>query len=199
MDITGERHIPATRAQVWRALTNPTTLQTCIPPDVTVTPSATNGSHDSAAVTVASSAGTFTGHLSVLDLNPPTSCRIEGSGIGEADESGRGTVAVTLQEAGMATLLRYTATAEFRGRLAALAPDAVATSVRTAAEQFFDNLTASVANPPPVAADGAAAAAAAIAPARLPFPIPARLLGFPLFAWVGAAVFVFILYNLFVS
>jgi hypothetical protein len=42
-------------------------------------------------------------------------------------------------------------------------------------------------------------AAAIAAPGLLPFPIPARVLGFPLFAWVGAAVFVFILYNLFLS
>jgi carbon monoxide dehydrogenase subunit G len=200
MDMTGERHIPASRAQVWRALTDPATLQTCIPPDVTVTPAGPNGSHDIATVTVASRAGFFAGNLALLTLDPPTTCRIEASGDGGMSGFGRAAAAVTLQDEGVTTLLRYTVTAELGGKLAELAPATIEASAKTAADQFFDNLAASCAGPAPVAADGPAAAVAAItAPAQLPFPIPARILGFPLFAWVGAAVFVFILYNLFLS
>jgi carbon monoxide dehydrogenase subunit G len=200
MNMTGERHIPANRAQVWRALTDPVILQTCMPRDVTVTPAGPNGAHDIAAVTVASPAGVFTGNLSLLEMDPPASCRIEASGTGGTSDFGHAEAAVTLKDEGAVTLLRYTVTAELGGRLAEFAPETVETSAKSAADQFFDNLTASVANPPPVAADGPAAVAAAItAPTRLPFPLPARVLGFPLFAWAGAAIFVFILYNLFVS
>jgi carbon monoxide dehydrogenase subunit G len=200
MDMTGARQIPASRTQVWRALTDPAILQTCIPPDVTVTPAGTNGAHAVAAVQVHAPVGIFTGNLALLDLDPPSSCRIEASGDGGMAGFGRGAAAVTLQDEGVATLLRYTVTAELGGKLAELAPDTLEASVRTAADHFIDNLIASVAAPPPVAADGPAAVAAAIAaPGQLPFPIPARVLGFPLFAWVGAAVFVFILYNLFLS
>jgi carbon monoxide dehydrogenase subunit G len=200
MNMTGERHIPANRAQVWRALTDKVILQTCMPRDVTVTPVAPDGAHNIGAVTVASPAGTFTGNLSLVDMDPPASCRIEASGTGATSGFGHAEAAVTLKDEGVATLLRYTITAELSGKLAEFAPESVETSAKSAADQFFDNLTASVASPPPVAADGPAAVAAAItARARLPFPIPARILGFPLFAWVGAAVFVFILYNLFVS
>jgi carbon monoxide dehydrogenase subunit G len=200
MDMNGERHIPASRAQVWRALTDPATLQTCIPPDVTVTEAGPNGSHDIAAVRIESAAGTFTGNLALLELDPPKSCRIEASGDGGTAGFGRGAAAVTLQDEGVTTLVRYTVTAELGGRLRELPAGTLEISAKTAADQFFDNLTASVASPPQVAADGAAAAVAALTtPARLPFALPARILGFPLFAWASAAVFVFILYNLFVS
>lgn len=200
MDMNGERRLPATRAQVWRALNDPETLRTCIPGCRTLEPVGTNSYRAVAAVTIGPVTANFTGNLALLDLEEPVSYRLEGSSQGGEAGFAKGGATVSLEEDGAATVLRYAVSAELGGKIAELDTQVIGASARQMADAFLDNLTASVASPAPVAADGPAAAVAAIAaPARLPFPVPPRVLGFPLMAWAAAAVFAFIVYNLFVS
>ena len=200
MDMTGERHLPATREQVWRALNDPETLRACIPGCRTLEPVGPDSYRAVAAVKLGPIAANFTGNVTLLDVVAPESYRIEGSGQAGAAGFAKGGATVTLVEDGAATLLRYAVKAEVGGKIAQLGARLIDASAKQMASQFFDNITARVAAPPPVAADGPAAAAAAISTAPgLKLPINAKPLGFPLFAWAAAAVFVFILYNVFVS
>jgi carbon monoxide dehydrogenase subunit G len=198
MELTGERRLPATRPQLWRALNDPETLRRCIPGCRSLEPSGTKGYKATVGVTIGGIAADFTGELALLALDPPASCRIAGASAGGAAGSMKGDATLTLAEAGEATLLRSAVEAQFAGALAELDAPLLEASARQAAERFFDNLTALAAAPAPIAADGPAAAAAAIGgPARLAFPVPPRVLGFPLLAWASAAVFLFIVFNLF--
>ena len=200
MDMTGERQLPATREQVWRALNDPETLRACIPGCRTLEPVGPDSYRAVAAVKLGPVAANFTGTVALLDIVAPESYRIEGSAQGGAAGFAKGGATVTLVEDGAATLLRFAVKAEIGGKIAQLGARLIDASAKQLADQFFDNITAHVAAPPPVAADGPAAAAAAISAAPgLKLPINAKPLGFPLFAWAAAAVFVFILYNLFAS
>jgi hypothetical protein len=99
---------------------------------------------------------------------PPESYRIEGSGQGGPAGFARGGAAVSLAEDGTGTVLGYRVKAEVGGKIA----------------QLGARLTAEAPTPEPPAAFNALGA------------IQAGLFGYPLIAWVAAAVFLFIAFNL---
>ena len=131
----------------------------------------------------------------LLDLAPPESYRIEGSGQGGAAGFARGGAAVTLTEDGAATVLSYRVKAEVGGKIAQLGARLIDASAKQMADQFFDNFGRAVALLETT--DGPAPEAPAAFDA-MPA-MPRQLLGFPLIAWIAAAAFAFIAYNLLAS
>jgi uncharacterized protein len=190
MEMTGERRLPAGRARVWAALNDPEILKASIPGCRSLEAVGEGGYRAVAAVKVGPIAANFSGEVRLLDLVPPESYRIEGSGQGGAAGFARGGAGVTLEEDGAGTVLRYRVKAEVGGKIAQLGARLVDASAKQMADQFFDNFVRAVALPEVAAVPAPAASFDALAG------MPRKFLGFPLIAWIAAAAFLFIAYNL---
>jgi uncharacterized protein len=188
MEMTGERRLPARRARVWAALNDPEILKASIPGCRSLEAAGENGYRAVAAVKIGPIAANFSGEVRLLDLVPPESYRIEGSGQGGAAGFARGGAVVTLDEDGVGTVLRYRVKAEVGGKIAQLGARLIDASSKQMADQFFDNFVRAVALPEP-------AVPATEPPA--PFDaMPRKLLGYPLIAWIAVVAFLFIAYGL---
>jgi carbon monoxide dehydrogenase subunit G len=191
MEMIGERRLPAARERVWAALNDPEILKLCIPGCRGLEASGDGGFRATAAVKIGPIATNFSGEVRLLDLVPPASYRIEGSGQGGAAGFARGGAAVTLAEDGAGTLLGYRVKAEVGGKIAQLGARLIDASAKQMADQFFDNFVRAVARPE---------AAAAHEPEPPPFDaletLPVKFQGVPPIAWIAAAVFLFIAYSL---
>ncbi len=190
MEMTGERRLPARRARVWAALNDPEILQASIPGCRSLEAVDDGGFRAVAAVRIGPIATNFSGEVRLLDLVPPASYRIEGSGQGGAAGFARGGAAVSLEEDGAETVLTYRVKAEVGGKIAQLGARLIDATAKQMADQFFDNFGRAVAAPEAVAPAPPASFDALTA-------LPRSYFGFPLIAWVAAAVFLFIAANLF--
>jgi carbon monoxide dehydrogenase subunit G len=187
MDMSGERRIMAPREKVWAALNDPQVLKASIPGCESIEKLSDHEMRATAAVKIGPIAARFSGKVSLLDLDPPASYRIEGEGQGGVAGFAKGGAVVKLVDEGAATLLTYDVKAQM-------------------AEAFFTRFAAEVMATPPAAtgADGLAGAIAAAtqapAPTRASAPamapakisllsmIPTRPLGYPLVVWIGGII-----------
>jgi hypothetical protein len=192
MDMTGERRIPAPRARVWAALNDPEMLKASIPGCKSLERVGEDAYRATASVRLGPIAANFAGDVTLRDLNPPASYRIEGSGQGGPAGYAKGGADVTLAEDGEVTLLSYAVSAEIGGKLAQLGARLIDASAKQMADQFFDRFTEALAAP---------ALPAAAPDAALPQPVPAApaflLFGLRPVFWIGAAIYVLILLMLF--
>jgi carbon monoxide dehydrogenase subunit G len=185
MEMTGERRLPAPRARVWQALNDPEILRASIPGCRTLEPDGENGFKATAGVKVGPISTSFSGQVRLLDLVPPVSYRIEGSGNGGPAGVAKGGANVRLSEQNGETLLTYSVNAEVGGKLAQLGARLIDATARQMADQFFDNFAAAVAVPPD-------------APQSEAQPEAVRsVMGLPWVAWAAAVVFLFIAAALF--
>jgi carbon monoxide dehydrogenase subunit G len=192
MEMTGERRLPAGRARVWAALNDPDVLKLSIPGCRSLEAASDGGFRATAAVKIGPIATNFSGEVRLLDLVPPASYRIEGSGQGGAAGFARGGAAVTLEEDGAGTVLSYRVKAEVGGKLAQLGARLIDASAKQMADQFFDNFARAVAVPETIEARAREVPASFDALSVM----PTKLLGYPPIAWIAAAVFLFIAFNL---
>jgi carbon monoxide dehydrogenase subunit G len=212
MEIKGERRVPAPRERVWDALSDPGTLQRCLPGCKGFVPAGTGEYRTAAALTIGQLHADFTAEIKLLDAERPASCRLEASAQGGGAGFVRGNARVQLAEDGAFTLVSYTVDSDVGGKLAQLGGRTVEEFSRGYMEAFFDRFTAEVAGPVKSAADGLAGLAAAItdppavqatghgsqAPmATLFAALPKEPMGFPLVAWVGGAAWLIIAFMLF--
>lgn len=200
MEVTGERHLPIPRQQVWLALHDADTLRRCIPGCLSLTEEGDQRFQGSATLDIHGAGTTFDGMLTLSDTDPPASCRLIAEATGAANDMATFAASVMLEQEAGATMLRYAVAAEVEGREPRRNAVRLATGTRVFVERFLDNLVAIVAAPAPVAADGLPAAIASIPSAsRISAALPSRIFGFPPLAWGAAGVFVFIVFNLFVA
>ena len=203
MDMTGDRILPVPRQAVWDALNDPATLQACIPGCRSLEPSGDNGFRATAAVKIGPISAQFAGEVRLLDLVPPVSYRIEGSGLGGAAGFARGGATVILTEEASETRLAYTVHAEVGGKLAQLGARLIDATAKQMSGQFFDRLALEVATRQAAAAPTHPAAPSQAQPAAAPASFdflraqPKELLGYPAIAWAAALIFLFIAFNLF--
>ncbi len=194
MDMTGERRIPAPRQKVWDALNDPAVLKACIPGCESLEKTGDTDLKATAAVKIGPIAARFTGKVQLIDLNPPTSYRIQGEGQGGVAGFAKGGADVRLADDGLGTLLSYDVKAQVGGKIAQLGARLIDATSKQMADMFFDRFTAMVSEPVPAAAAVAAGVAAptlaTIDPAAEgpPLPIPARVMP-PAPANVGISVF----------
>ena len=120
MEMSGEYRIPASREAVWQALNDPEILKACIPGCKSL--DKTSDTEMSAVVQakVGPVKATFTGNVTLQNLNPPTSYTIAGEGKGGVAGFAKGGADVNLAEHDGETLLTYKATAQIGGKLAQL-------------------------------------------------------------------------------
>ena len=210
MDMTGERRIPAPRQTVWEALNNPEVLKLSIPGCESLEKLEGDQMRATAAVKVGPMSARFTGKVQLSDIDPPNGYRISGEGQGGPAGFAKGGANVALQDDGPDTLLTYTVNAQIGGKLAQLGARLIDATAKQMADAFFDRFSQQVQamSPPPAPAAPAAEdatvapAPAAVAPVRVAAPlqpaaisvwalIPREPFGLPLAAWIGCAVFAF--------
>ena len=157
--MSGEYRIAAPREQVWRALNEPDVLRRAIPGCQSIEKVSDTEMTATVVAKVGPVKATFTGRVTLSDLDPPNGYTIAGEGQGGAAGFGKGSAKVSLTEEGGETVLRYTAQAHVGGKLAQIGQRLVGSAAEKMADDFFTAFAAAViADSPPVEAPPPAAA-----------------------------------------
>lgn len=82
MQMNDSQRIPASREQVWAALNDPAVLKQCIPGCQALEVTAPNEMTATVVFKVGPVKATFSGKVTLSDLDPPNSYRISGEGSG---------------------------------------------------------------------------------------------------------------------
>jgi uncharacterized protein len=198
MDMTGERRIPAPRQVVWQKLNDPEVLKASIPGCDSLEKLSDTEMKATAAVKIGPMSARFSGTVHLADIDAPNGYTISGEGQGGIGFA-KGGAKVRLEDADGGTILRYEVNAQVGGKMAQLGARLIDASAKQMADAFFDRFSALVA-PPEAAAPVAAAPveyrptptrpASAISPFAL---VPREPFGLPLVAWIGGAIYLFIL------
>jgi carbon monoxide dehydrogenase subunit G len=209
MDMTGERRIEASRQTVWQALNDPAVLKASIPGCESLEKLSDTDMKATAAVKIGPIAARFIGAVHLSDLDPPNSYSIGGEGQGGVAGFAKGGAKVRLEDAGPGTLLRYEVHAQVGGKIAQLGARLIDATAKQMADSFFDRFSAQV-SPPASQSQPQTEHVSRGAPGEeigrpvlsQPEPppaisifalIPREPLGLPLVAWIGGAIYLFML------
>lgn len=190
MDMTGERRIPVPRSMVWDALNDPAILKTCIPGCEKLEALSEQDLDAAAAVRMGPIAARFHGKVHLSDIDKPNGYTISGEGQGGVAGFAKGGAKVRLADDGTdQTILTYEVQAQVGGKMAQLGARLIDSTAKSLADTFFNNLTKELTEKMAPATAGAQPLAPVPSSAvRLWSWVPARPLGYPLAAWIGAAV-----------
>ena len=137
MEMSGERQIAASRAEVWAALNDPEVLKTCIPGCQSMERNGENGFTAKVVQKVGPVKATFKGEVTLSDIEPGVGCRLDGQGKGGAAGFAKGGATVRLEAEGEGTRLSYDVEANVGGKLAQLGSRLIDSFARKLADQFF--------------------------------------------------------------
>ena len=163
MDMTGEYRIPAPREKVWEALNDPEVLKKCIPGCQELNKDSETELSAKVKSKVGPVSATFTGKVTLSDIDPPNGYTISGEGTGGVAGFAKGGATVKLASEGSDTVLSYTATAQVGGKLAQIGSRLIDSTAKKMANEFFGKFAEEVGG-----ASGAAAPADNVAPADAP-------------------------------
>jgi uncharacterized protein len=159
MDMTGTQHIEAPRDVVWTALNDVEVLRQSIPGCESVEKISDTEMNAKVVLKVGPVKATFTGKVTLSDLDPPNGYTITGEGSGGAAGFAKGSAMVRLVENAGATDLNYDVKAQIGGKLAQLGSRLIDSTAKKLAGEFFEKFGEAVA--PPTQAEPAAPAEAA--------------------------------------
>ncbi|KIN62137.1 Carbon monoxide dehydrogenase subunit G [Sulfitobacter noctilucicola] len=140
MQMSDTRQIAVPPAQVYAALLDPEMLKQCVPGAQEVTGSVEDGFEATVVQKVGPVKATFKGEVTISDLVPDTSLKIDGSGKGGAAGFAKGGAEVRLLEKDGGTELSYDVEAKVGGKLAQLGSRIIDGFAKKMADQFFQNL-----------------------------------------------------------
>jgi hypothetical protein len=188
MDLTGEYRIPAPREAVWKALNDPEILKQSIPGCETIEKLSDTELTAKVTAKVGPVKASFSGKVTLSDLDPPNGYKITGEGQGGVAGFAKGGADVRLKpdESGAGTILTYTATAAVGGKLAQIGSRLIEGTSKQMADQFFGKFAEIV------GAGAAPAEAAAAAPVAAPPAAPAQR-GLPPAVWVAGLIAIVII------
>jgi carbon monoxide dehydrogenase subunit G len=152
MELTGEQILPAPRARVWAALNDPEILKRCIPGCQEIARVSDTQLTAKVGLAVGPVKATFTGKVTLSDLDPPNGYRISGEGQGGVAGFGKGSAVVRLADDPGGTRLTYSADASVGGKLAQIGSRLVEATARKLSDEFFARFAAEF---PPAAAAAA--------------------------------------------
>ena len=185
MDMKDSRIINAPQAKVWAALNDPAMLKQCIIgcDSLEAVSDEEPGKFVAAmSVKVGPVSAKFNGKLQLEDVQPPNSYKLKFEGQGGPAGFANGTANVSLiAETPSSTRLDYVANAMIGGKLAQIGSRLVDAAARKIADDFFSKFDALVGEPLPEVAAGSGADVADV-------PSATSKSGFPIWAWVVAAV-----------
>lgn len=188
MEIKGEYRIAASREKVFAALNDVAILQACIPGCESLEKTSDTEMKAKVRMRIGPVSASFTGKVTLSDLDPPNGYKISGEGQGGAAGFAKGGAVVTLREDGADTVLTYNVDAQVGGKIAQVGARLIDGTARKLADEFFSKFAAMVGAPPP----GEAAAAVA-APAAAPAPSAAAQRGYKHWIVIGVGAVVLVL------
>jgi carbon monoxide dehydrogenase subunit G len=144
MDMSGEERIAAKRDVVWAALNNPEILKACIPGCQNLDMASPTEMSATVKIKIGPVSATFSGDVTLSDLNPPEGYKISGEGKGGIAGFAKGGAEVKLTEDGDETILSYTVDAQIGGKLAQLGSRLIDSSAKKLAGQFFADFNKAV-------------------------------------------------------
>lgn len=181
MEMSGEYRIEAPIERVWEALNDPEILKQAIPGCDEIVRLSDTELTAKVTARVGPVKASFTGHVTLSDLDPPNSYRISGEGKGGAAGFAKGGANVSLVADGDATILKYEVDATVGGKLAQIGSRLIDGTAKKMAGEFFSNFAEVVGGPAP---EEAAAPAAAPAAASGAVSGPVIEAG----TWIGASI-----------
>jgi uncharacterized protein len=144
MDMQGERRIPAPRHTVWERLNDPEILKQCIPGCETIEKVSDTEFTAKVVAKVGPVKASFSGKVTLTDLDPPSGYTITGEGTGGVAGFAKGSATVSLVEEGGETVLRYGAQGQVGGKLAQIGSRLIDATARKMADEFFSRFVAVV-------------------------------------------------------
>jgi carbon monoxide dehydrogenase subunit G len=191
MEIKGEYRIAASREKVFAALNDVATLQACIPGCESLEKTSDTEMKAKVRMRIGPVSASFTGKVTLSDLDPPNGYKISGEGQGGAAGFAKGGAVVTLKEDGADTVLSYNVDAQVGGKIAQVGARLIDGTARKLADEFFSKFTATVGGPAP---GEATTAGATPAPAAAPAASAAAQRGYRhwIVIGVGAAVLILV-------
>lgn len=181
MEMSGEYRIEAPIERVWEALNDPEILKQAIPGCDEIVRLSDTELTAKVTARVGPVKASFTGHVTLSDLDPPNSYRISGEGKGGAAGFAKGGANVSLVADGDATILKYEVDATVGGKLAQIGSRLIDGTAKKMAGEFFSTFAEVVGGPAP---EEAAAPAAAPAAASGAVSGPVIEAG----TWIGASI-----------
>jgi len=193
MEIKGEYKIAAPREKVFAALNDPAVLQACIPGCESLEKTSDTEMKAKVRLRIGPVSATFTGKVTLSDIDPPNGYRISGEGQGGVAGFAKGGAVVTLRDDGGATVLDYNVDAQVGGKIAQVGARLIDGTARKLADEFFGKFAATIGGLPTAAAVAGTPSAAAT-PAAAPAPSAAAQRGYKhwLVIGIGAAVLILI-------
>ena len=138
MDMTGEQRIAAPRATVWQALNDAEVLKACIPGCTALEKTSDTEMKAAATLSVGPVKASFTGNVTLSEIDPPAGYVITGQGNGGVAGFAKGSARVALADDGAdATLLTYTVKADVGGKIAQLGGRLIDQTAKKLAGEFF--------------------------------------------------------------
>ncbi|MEP1793041.1 carbon monoxide dehydrogenase subunit G [Parasphingorhabdus sp.] len=147
MQMSDTRQMAATPAQVYAALLDPMVLKACVPGATEVEGSAEEGFIATVVQKVGPVKATFKGEVTLSDLVPDVSLKIEGAGKGGAAGFAKGGADVRLQAVDGGCALSFDVEAKVGGKLAQLGSRIIDGFAKKMADQFFTNLQETLEGP----------------------------------------------------
>lgn len=148
MDMTGEQRIPASRERVWAALNDPEILRQSIPGCQSIEKLSDTDMTAKVLLQVGPVRATFSGKVTLSELDPPNGYRISGEGNGGVAGHAKGGARVRLAEDGPnATILTYDVKADVGGKLAQLGGRLIDSTAKKLAGEFFERFGTIVGGP----------------------------------------------------
>lgn len=137
MEVSGTYDLPVPRDQVWAALNDPETLKACIPGCEELERVSDTELKATVVAKVGPVKAKFKGTVTLSEMVPPESYRIDGQGDGGIAGFAKGGAHVRLTDTETGTKLDYTAEAQIGGKLAQLGQRLIAGTAKKLADDFF--------------------------------------------------------------
>jgi carbon monoxide dehydrogenase subunit G len=192
MEIKGEYKIAAPRDKVFAALNDAAILQACIPGCESLEKTSDTEMKAKVRLRIGPVSASFTGKVTLSDIDPPNGYRISGEGQGGVAGFAKGGAVVTLRDDGGATVLDYNVDAQVGGKIAQVGARLIDGTARKLADEFFGKFATTIGGPPAAAVAGTASAAEPPPRALLPSAAAQRGYKHWLVIGIGAAVLILI-------
>ncbi len=137
MEIKGEYKIAAPREKVFAALNDPVVLQACIPGCESLEKVSDTELKAKVRLRIGPVSASFTGKVTLSDIDPPNGYKISGEGQGGAAGFAKGGAVVTLRDDGGATILAYNVDAQVGGKIAQVGARLIDGTAKKLADEFF--------------------------------------------------------------
>lgn len=153
MDMNGSQRIEASREAVYACLNDIDVLRQCIPGCDSIEKLSDTEMAAKVTLKIGPVKASFTGKVTLSDLDPPNGYTITGEGSGGMAGFAKGSAKVRLEPAGDATILHYTVDADIGGKLAQLGSRLIDGTAKKLAGDFFATFGEIVGGPIPPEGD----------------------------------------------